>query len=176
MKSVAKICLLVLLVISTFTVMAQEESDWSALSSLKGYQTMLLSVDFSDAVVNYMSLDEFKFEESDWDEGVRNMQRRMANAFNAKVYNGPETLRLVTQGEAPVTMTVKVLQLTSSHVSNKKTYILTVVIISDKQGKELFRKSMNAEQGVFGTRLNLFGDVFEQLGADFGKYCVKFIR
>lgn len=176
MNSAIKLCLSVLLVVSTFAVMAQEESEWKDLSSLKGYQRMSLSVDFSDAIVDYMSVDEFKSGEQDWEEGVRDMQRRMTGTFNALVFNKANSLRLVTQGDASVTMTVKVLRLTSAHVSKTITSMLAVVIISDKQGNELFRKSMYVENGYFGSRMNLFGDVFEQLGSDFGKKCVKFIR
>lgn len=176
MKSAIRVCLSVLIVVSTFTVMAQEESEWKDLSSLKGYQRMSLSVDFSDAVVNYLSVDEFKSDEPDWDEGVRDMQRRLAGAFNDLVFNSSNSLRLVTQGDAPITMTVRVLRLTSAHVSKSITSMLAVVIISDKQSNELFRKSICVQKGYFGSRMNLFGDVFEKLGSDFGWKCVKFIR
>lgn len=176
MRSVAKICLTILLVVVAFNGKSQEESKWKDLSSLKGYEKMLLSVDFSDAMVDFLSVDEFKSKVSDWDEGVRDMQFRLTTAFNAMVFNGPNILRLVTQGDAPVTMNVKVLRLTSAHVSKTVTSMSAVVIISDKQGKELFRKNMYLEKGYFGSRMNLFGDVFERLGYDLGLKCIKFIR
>lgn len=176
MKSVAKICLTILLAVSTFTIMAQEESKWKDLSLLKGYEKMLLTVDFSDAMVDFLSVDELKSIEPDWEEGVSDMQLRLTTAFNAMVFNGPNVIRLVTQGDAPITMNVKVLRLTSAHVSKTITSMSAVVIISDKQGKELFRKNMYLEKGYYGSRMNLFGDVFERLGSDLGFRCVKFIR
>lgn len=177
MKSAIKVCLLVLISVSSFlSVVAQNESKWKDLSFLKDYKRILLKVDFSDAMVNYLSVDEFKSEEPDWDDGVQDMIRRMTAAFNAVVFSGPNALRLVSQGEAPVTMTVKVLQLTSTHVSRSTTSMSVVIIISDMQNNELFRKRMNVEKGVYGSKLNLFGDAFERLGDSLGWKFVNYIR
>ena len=95
MRSVAKICLTILLVVVAFNGKSQEESKWKDLSSLKGYEKMLLSVDFSDAMVDFLSVDEFKSKESDWEEGVRDMLFRLTTAFNAMVFNGRSEERRV---------------------------------------------------------------------------------
>ncbi len=163
---VISICLAVVMGLSA---QSEKENAWSDLSKFAEEVTFRYEIDFSKAIINAMDVEDFILQEDRWQDGVRTMNDRFMTAFNKEAYIGTSPHRIVPSKETPYTITLRVMQVSTTLFSKRKTTITAVVVITDASGKEVFTKSIEGREGLFGTNMNLMGDAIENIGTTLGK-------
>lgn len=157
--------LIICLMLSLFSVfgIAQNNSTdlntWDDIIFLDGVHKARFVLDLSNALIDGIEASDFKEMDPNWDDGVKEMTMRFMSAFNNISANGINPLRIGVNTESDIT-----LYLIVHKATDDGSHVYAQFEARNQEGQCLFSRSVEAEQGHRGTRLNLMGDALEKMG------------
>lgn len=152
---------------------AQQNYNWSQLwIPLENQSSIDFQIDFSDAYIDNLPAAKFIEHEKDWDVEFLKMQVRFLRKFNNLAMQTRSSLTAGNNPDAPIILIIKVID-----VTDRGANILAKCIIKRKlDGQILFSHSVQTDEGVAGSILNLMGDSFEAMGEYIGKKVKKNVK
>lgn len=154
MKKIILACILVFLGLTTH---AQKGVYWSNASILKGETRLNVVFDYSEAVLDGMTIEAMASLDENWEKGSKEAMARFCKEFVKHCQVTP-ALFVGPYPEAKYTLTLKVLKVDD----DGECYV--DVIISDNDGNIILNApKMNGDGGRFGSFTNLMGDGYENL-------------
>ena len=176
MRKIGQFTIVVVCIVMQMNIFAQvqNKNNWKTLSRFAKEEVLSFSIDFTNSLINGFEVDEFIAQESDWAEGVNDMNTRFSTAFNREAYRGTYPHRLTAKKYKNYTINVQVQQVQTSLFTKKRTWISVNITITDNNGDILFSTYIEESNGVFGTNLNLIGDALEAVGSRLGKMFFTF--
>lgn len=140
-------------------------------SGLDGDKIATLVIDFSEAEVEGLPLDDFLEDVNQTLEFKNEISEYYAD-FIKRFNDRCKSIALTRVAGKPMTLTVKVVM-----INRKGNEALCHYVFSDTAtGSELLTVSERTREGRIGSFTNLVGDVMREAGGDFGKFMSKYIK
>lgn len=137
------------------------------LGQLKNETRLNVMIDYSDVLINGLTIEEFEQTENDWVKDAPSIYSKFIDAFNKKV-------KYLVGGKIKKSVyTLNVHPLVIKRNGDTEAYFT----ISDVNGNEYYRsQEIKASGGTFGSQLNLMGDGMKSLGKKIGGEVKKLIK
>ena len=145
---------------------AQKVTEGS-LAPLKNCGKAKVILDFSDASIHGMTVDDFANYEKDWEIDKPIIISKFIIGLGEKC----PSIRFGTELNGEITLLVKVIS-----INTKGNYVCKAFIMNSQQEKIACITELNARGGTFGSKLNLIKDGAEHTGVALGKFINRMIR
>ena len=165
-----RVIVYVLLFLLPFSAMGQESSkkgkkaDKSLWECLGGATKAKFVLDLSEAVIEGIEAGDYAVFEPDWDKEVLEMNKKFISSFNTASAKGPYPLRIGLTTQSDITIVIVVTTVTGDGSNVNANFE-----IRSKDGETLYTEPVSADEGRFGSVLNLMGDAFEKMGTRLGR-------
>lgn len=138
-----------------------------SLKPLVDYGKAKVVLNFNDALIHGMTVNDFADYEKDWYVDQPIIWRKFISGMIKKC----NSIRLGNEIDAEIYITVNVLS-----VSTKGDYKCEVFITNSQGDKIACISGLNARGGTFGSKLNLIKDGAEHTGVLLGKFLERSIK
>lgn len=155
---------------------AQQYDEWALLgSALAGEKWANFKMDFSDAVIEGASFqefkEEFKFDGNDWDAHLKEITGSFLKILNNYTRTSKYRLRIGDLPDANITLILKY-----KSISKGGSKIKAQFIAQSKTGEILFTHDVSSNEGRVGSFTNLMSDSLEEMAEYLGPRLKKYIR
>ena len=144
---------------------AQKMTEGSLAPLKKGGKTKVI-LDFSDASIHGMTVEDFAVYEQDWEIDKPIIISKFMLGLGEKC----PSIRFGTELDGEITLLVKVLS-----INTKGDYACEAIIMNSQEEKIAHITDLNAKGGTFGSKLNLIKDGAEHTGKSLGKFLKRTI-
>lgn len=162
-----RMMLVALISLLMMPIMAQRVTEGS-FRSLKGETTVQVAIDYSEAMIKGMTLEDYAVYEERWEQGKKEILVKFVDELNDRM-----------QGRMVATISNKPRYLLVAHVvyvdgdGNTQGYIT----LQDANGKTVAKAvGFRGKGGKFGTHINLMGDGIESFAKSVWKFLSKECR
>jgi hypothetical protein len=162
--------LLLLLALACCTGMGYAQKLVSGSLAALSHETRLnVEIDYSEAVLNNLTLDDFVATNDKWELAQTELWTKFVEKLNEGMSSRQPRL-LAGHNESGYTLVLHVLDI------DKKGNQRSVVKIKDAAGNTIAEINANGDGGHFGSFYNLAGDGMKDIGERVGKFIVKKIK
>ena len=166
MKHTLTTIALLLLSLNLFSQEVRED-DWEVASCLATNEFVGLDIDFSEADILGVSFDEYVAVNPSWESYYQLMKKSFSQEFNENADRGKYPHRIKEPHSCQ--MIIKI-----NSVQKRGTRIIGTIILLNKEGNEVFRRSVQGNGSGHGeveeVMCRAFADMGESVGEDFRKH------
>ena len=131
---------------------ASAQSGWGALATLKGQTKVNCEFDYSDAIIQGMTEEQFSAEEPNWGLAQKEVAAKFVEEFNERIIRSRTPFVVGQFDDADYTICIK-----PSNIVRKGNFYGKVFLV-DRSGNTIMDVPIQAKGGHFGTFWNLLGD------------------
>ena len=133
-------------------VSSSAQGGWEALSLLKGEKKVNCTFDYSDAIIQSKTEEQFASEEPNWGLAQKEVAAKFFEEFNERTFYMSNTIAAGEFPDAAYTLCIK-----PSNILRNGNFTGNVYLL-DKSDNVLMEVPIRAKGGVFGSFWNLLGD------------------